>query len=93
MSHDFQRKLDFLGIESSPSYLRSPEGRGVIERFSRTLKEQLLWLQDFEDEDALRKALYVFRERYNANWIMRRDGYRTPNQVRAEWGGKLEMAS
>jgi putative transposase len=93
VSRDFQRELEFLGIESSPSFVRSPEGNGVIERFFRTLKEQLLWLQDFEDEEALRNALYVFRDRYNANWIIQRHGYRTPSQVRDEWNGKLKMAS
>ena len=93
MSHDYQQELRFLGIESSPSFVRSPEGNGVIERFFRTLKEQLLWLHDFSDEDDLRAALYAFRDRYNANWILRRHGYRTPNQVRGEWNRELKMAS
>lgn len=93
VSHDYQKELRFLGIESSPSFVRSPEGNGVIERFFRTLKEQLLWLREFEDEDELRGALYEFRERYNANWILQRHGYRTPAQVRAEWDQQLKKAS
>ncbi len=93
VSRDYQQELRFLGIESSPSFVRSPEGNGVIERFFRTLKEQLLWLDDFRDEDDLRIALYAFRDRYNTNWILQRHGYRTPNQVRGEWDRKLKMAS
>lgn len=93
VSHDYQTELRFLGIESSPSFVRSPEGNGVIERFFRTLKEQLLWLREFEDEDELREALYAFRERYNANWILQRHGYRTPDQVRGEWNRKRKKAS
>jgi len=42
VNRHFQSELAFLGIESSPSFVRSPEGNGCIERFFRTLKEQLL---------------------------------------------------
>lgn len=93
VSHDFQDELTFLGIESSPSYVRSPEGNGVVERFFRTLKEQLLWQRYYEDEEELRQALYAFRDRYNGNWILQRHGYRTPSQVRDEWNRKLKLAS
>src|SRR5690606_9820375 len=43
VSDDFQNELRSLGIASSPSFVRSPEGNGCIERCFRTLKEQLLW--------------------------------------------------
>ncbi|GJL61736.1 MAG: hypothetical protein NPIRA04_03900 [Nitrospirales bacterium] len=85
VSHDFQAELNFLGITSSPSFVRSPEGNGCIERFFRTLKEQLLWLQDYTDEETLRQALYEFREKYNQHWILQRHQYRTPQQVRVAW--------
>ena len=42
LSDDFQRELRFLGMTSSPSFVREPEGNGCAERFIRTLKEQLL---------------------------------------------------
>ncbi len=44
MSHAFQQEIAFLGIESSSSFIKAPEGNGVAERFIRTLKDQLLWL-------------------------------------------------
>jgi transposase InsO family protein len=93
VSHDFQAELTFLGLKSSPRFVRNPEGNGVSERFFRTLKEQLLWLQDYDDEEALRAALYEFRDRYNANWILQRHAYRTPQQVRQEWNLKATMDS
>jgi hypothetical protein len=43
-SDTFQDELRFLGIFSSPSFVRAPEGNGCAERFIRTLKEQVLWL-------------------------------------------------
>jgi transposase InsO family protein len=49
MSDHFQREIRFLGMESSPAFVREPEGNGCIERFFRTLKEQLLWVRHFED--------------------------------------------
>src|ERR671926_1789928 len=48
MSDHFQAELRFLGIASSPAFVREPEGNGCAERFIRTLKEQLLWLEHFE---------------------------------------------
>lgn len=83
VSRVFQQELDFLGIASSPSFIRTPEGNGVAERFVRTLKEQLLWLRHFQTVDDLRAALLEFRERYNQGWLVARHGYRTPEQVRA----------
>ena len=32
MSDDFQQELTFLGMVSSPSFVREPEGNGVAER-------------------------------------------------------------
>ncbi len=45
MGEDFQREIAFLGIESSPAFVRAPEGNGCAERFIRTLKENLLWVR------------------------------------------------
>ena len=64
MSHDFQSEVAFLGILSSPSFIRQPEGNGCIKRFFRTLEEQLLWIRRFPDLDTLRMALQDFLERY-----------------------------
>jgi transposase InsO family protein len=61
MSADFQAELRFLGIESSPAFLRGPEGNGRIERFFRTLKEQLLWGRRFETTEELADALLEIR--------------------------------
>jgi hypothetical protein len=47
MSGDFQDEITFLGVESSPSFVRQPEGNGVAERFIRTLKENFLWVHTF----------------------------------------------
>ena len=78
ISHAFQDELKTLGIESSPSFIRQPEGNGCVERFIRTLKERLLWLHRFRTVEELNQALRDFARRFNNHWIIGRIGYRTP---------------
>lgn len=92
MSHAFQEKLRFLGIESSPGFGQAPEGNGVAERFIRTLKEQLLWVHTFDTVEELGQALLEFKERYNRHWLLQRHGYATPASVRASWQTMAEAA-
>ena len=82
MSDHFQKEIDFLGIESSPAFVRAPEGNGCAERFIRTLKENLLWVRTFETIEELRQALLAFRETYNSNWLIERHGFITPTAFR-----------
>jgi putative transposase len=84
MSHVFQEELTFVGITSSPAFVREPEGNGCAERFIRTLKENLLWLTTFETVEALRLALHEFQRQYNETWLIGRHGYKAPAQVRHE---------
>ena len=84
MSHVFQEELTFLGITSSPAFVREPEGNGCAERFIRTLKENLLWLKTFDTVEALRLALHEFQHQYNETWLIGRHGYKAPAQVRHE---------
>ena len=84
LSDDFQREVRFLGIESSPAFVREPEGNGCAERFIRTLKENLLWVRSFDTVEELRQALLEFKELYNTEWLIERHGNKTPAQVRSE---------
>ena len=92
-SDDFQNEIRFLGIEPSPAFVRQPEGNGCIERFFRTLKEQLLWIRHFRDLEELRAALNEFRNRYNHQWILQRLNYRTPVQARHDFTLELRAAA
>src|SRR4051812_1067081 len=93
VSHDFQAEICFLGIASSPAFVREPEGNGCAERFIRTLKENLLWVRYFTTLEELRLALQAFKQTYNQSWIIERHGYRTPAQVRAEHATALPIAA
>ena len=93
VSHDFEAELRFLGIQSSPAFVREPEGNGCSERFVRVLKENLLWVRRFDTVEELRLALHAFQRTYNQSWIIERHGYKTPAQVRAEQIGPALMAA
>ena len=93
MSDDFQAEVRFLGIASSPAFVRQPEGNGCIERFFRTLKEQLLWIRRFRDLAELQAALIEFRDRYDNQWILGRLDYRTPAQARRDFHLEFEVAA
>lgn len=88
LSADFQAEITFFGMTSSPAFVRQPEGNGCIERFFRTLKEQLLWVRHFATVEELRQALLAFKETYNREWLIARLGYRAPAQVREAFAGR-----
>jgi putative transposase len=93
VADDYQTELDFLAIESSPAFVREPEGNGCVERFIRTLKENLLWGRRFATIDELRQALHAFKDTYNRTWIVERHGYQTPAAVRAAQLAPLPAAA
>ena len=76
LADDFQQEVAFFGIESSPSFVREPEGNGVAERFIRTLKENLLWVRSFATIEELRLALLAFKRTYNEQWMLEKYDYR-----------------
>lgn len=90
ISHTIQDELRFVGIRLSSLFVRSPEGNKFVERFVRTLKEQLLWLTLFATVEELDVALRDFAYRYNNHWIIGCLGYKTPAQHR---GGFLVEAA
>ena len=84
MADDFQAEIRFLGMESSPAFVREPEGNGCAEWFIRTLKENLLLVKPMGTIEELRLRLLEFKDLYNNHWLIERHGSKTPDQVREE---------
>jgi hypothetical protein len=84
MSDDFQQELAFLKMNSSPSFVREPEGHRVAERFITTLKENLLWVPQFATVAKLVEALQEFKRLHNGQWLIERHGSRPHAQVRRD---------
>jgi putative transposase len=77
-------EVKWLGMTLSPSYVGEPECNGVMERFIRTLKEQCLYLHRFQTLAEARTTIAGFMARYNHEWLIERQGHRSPAHVRAE---------
>lgn len=82
-SRHFQGSLTWLGMLDDAAFVGEPECNGVAERFIRTLKEQCLWTQLFDDVDHLRQGVAAFTELYNTEWIIGRLGHQTPREAYA----------
>ena len=80
-SRFFQKELKWCGVEKNPSFVRQPEGNGISERFIKTLKEQLLWINRYKNVEELREALHEFKKKYNEQWLLGRHKHQTPRQV------------
>jgi len=84
-SRDFQAELKYLGLAHSPAFVRSPECNGIIERFNRTLQEQVFDIHCFETIGEARIAIAKFIDDYNRFWLIERLGYRSPLEVKEEY--------
>ena len=91
-SDDFWGELAFCGIEVSYAYVGEPECNGIVERFLRTLKEQVLWVHRFRNLEEARRVIGEFIARYNRHWLIQRLGYRSPAQVRESFLALQEAA-
>ena len=83
MAEVFQKQIRFWGIAPSYAFLGEPETNGVIERLFRTLKEQVVHGRIFQTIGYVRDAVRVFVARYNAEWLIEKNGHRSPDAMRA----------
>jgi transposase InsO family protein len=83
ISDHFLNQLRFWGITPSFAFVEEPQTNGVAERFNRTLKEQVINGRLFKNLEEVRRAVAVFVERYNAEWLVEKLGYLSPAQARA----------
>jgi putative transposase len=85
MSDAFQKQIRFWGMAPSYAFVAEPETNGVIERLFRTLKEQAIHGRIFQTIAEVRDAVRAFVARYNAEWLVEKNGYRSPADMRAAW--------
>ena len=85
MSDDFQKQIRFWGMAPSYAFVGEPETNGVVERLFRTLKEQVVHGRIFRTIDEVRDAVRAFVARYNAEWLIEKNGHRSPADMRAAW--------
>ena len=91
LSEHFLNQLRFWGVAPSFAFVAEPQTNGVAERFIRTLKEQVVYGRVFRNLDELRAAVAAFVRRYNADWLVEKLSFRSPEQARA--GFETRMAA
>jgi transposase InsO family protein len=92
-SDDFQRELKFLNLSYSPAFVRSPQCNGIIERFHRTINEQVFDLWLFDSLEQAQRVIAEFMYNYNHVWILHRLGLKTPVEYRKFLEMKKENAA
>ena len=85
MADVFQKQMKFWGVAPSYAFVAEPETNGCIERLFRTLKEQAIHGRIFQTIDDVRDAVRTFVGRYNAEWLIEKNGHRSPANMRTAW--------
>lgn len=83
MAGHFQKQVRFWGVSPSHASVGEPGTNGVIERLFRTLKEQVVHGRVFQTVDEVRDAVRASVARYNAEWLLEKNGHRSPTDMRA----------
>jgi len=85
MAEDFGNQIRAWGALPSYAFVGQPETNGVIERFFRTFKEQVVHGRIFQTIDDFRDAVRDFVARYNAEWLIEKNGHLSPDAMREKW--------
>ena len=75
----YMRECASVGIKQIFTSFNNPKGNADTERMMRTLKEELIWSNEFESFDQLKLALDNWVKDYNANYLHSTLGYVPPN--------------
>jgi transposase InsO family protein len=81
------------GLTHTLAPVGRPTGNAVVERLIRTMKEEVVWLQDWEDAAELRAALCAWQQRYNQTRPHQALDWQTPAEYRAAKLGATAVAA
>ena len=81
---DCEALVDKWGLVHTYAPVGRPTGNAVVERFIRTMKEEVVWLRDWDSADELRAALDAWLVRYNERRPHQSLAWKTPAAFRAE---------
>lgn len=78
----FQGQSRFHGFTPSFAFVGEPETNGVVERFNRTLKEQIIHGRTYRNRTELAAAVTAFVILYNRDWRLEKLRYKSPLEAR-----------
>ena len=79
-SRSFMKVTATLDIEQIFTSYNNPKGNAETERFMRTLKEELLWLEEFAGLDEAQDKLSAWIDFYNQSYLHSALGYKSPTE-------------
>jgi transposase InsO family protein len=83
-SERFMRACAALDIKQIFTSFNNPKGNADTERLMRTLKEDLVWVYEWESAYAFEQAFKVWVDDYNNDFPHMTLGYKTPQQMADE---------
>lgn len=89
----FVETLNRLGITHRRTAYNHPEGNSYIERFHRSLKEEEVWLNEYQSFDQATSSIARWIEEYNHNRPHRGLHGQTPHEARARFALSLTSNS
>jgi putative transposase len=92
LSDYFQNQLKHWGINPSFAFIEQPQTNGVAERFIRTLKEQVIYGRVFQNLPEVREAVRRFIYTYNRDWLVDKNGFKSPWQARSQWLAQASLS-
>lgn len=84
-SKSYMRYCSSVEIEQIYTSYSNPKGNAETERFMRTMKEELLWLREWQSEEEMTLALKDWAEEYNNNYLHSALQYRSPLETENEY--------
>ena len=78
----FQGQSRFHGFTPSFAFVGEPATNGVVERFHRTLKEQIIHGRTYRNRTELAAAVTAFVATYNREWRLEKLHYKSPLEAR-----------
>ncbi len=80
--------LNRLGIQHRRTAYNHPEGNSYIERFHRSLKEEEVWINEYQSFDHARQSIALWIEEYDHDRPHRGLQGRTPHESSAQFQAK-----
>lgn len=82
-SVSFMKTCSILGIQQTFTAYNNPKGNANTERLLRTIKEELIWVNEFKSLEEVETKLKDWVEEYNQNYLHSALGYKSPAEFEA----------
>jgi putative transposase len=90
----YVQRLQGLGVTLSMATIGAAHENGFAERLIRTIKEEEVYLSDYQDfADALRQIARFLDDVYNIKRIHSALGYLTPREFEQQWREEWQLAT